>query len=397
MHSVRVLFWARALCFLPLLSCASFSEAAGIPFKHIIIDNNGPTDMHTKSAGDIDGDGFIDLVVAGTKGILAWYQYPTWAKHVINTEGGWSTDAEVADLDGDGDQDIVISDWYKKNRTVWFANPGRGGGSWTLHEIGNPRAHDIELGDLNGDGNLDIVTRQQGRAGNKIELWIQKAQTSWTHHFIDCPEGEGLHLGDIDKDGHSDIIISGRWYRNPGVAGSATWKEYIFARNYDHVATFPWMADINRDGRPDVVLTPTESKGGYHRTSWFQAPADPTSSMWAEHVIEDHIETVTHSLAVADMDNDGDFDVVTAEMHQGSDPDEVRVYVNKDGVGLAWRKQVVATTGSHNARVIDIGNDDDFDIFGANWSATKRVDLWENMTSQRKDSGNSKNRRSTHR
>jgi hypothetical protein len=353
--------------------------------------------MHTKSAGDIDGDGFIDLVVAGTKGVLAWYQYPTWAKHVVNTEGGWSTDAEVADLDRDGDQDIVISDWYKKNRTVWFANPGRGGGSWTLYEIGYPRAHDIELGDLDGDGNLDIVTRQQGRAGNRIELWIQKTPTSWTHHFIDCPEGEGLYLGDIDTDGYSDVIIGGRWYRNPGIPSGATWKERVFARHYGHAATFPWMADINQDGRPDVVLTPTESKGGFHRTSWFEGPVGPTSSAWTEHVIESTIETVTHSLGVADMDNDGDLDVVTAEMHQGNDPDEVRVYINTDGVGLAWTKQVVATTGSHNARVIDIGNDNDFDIFGANWSGSKRVNLWENMTSQRSGSGNSKGRRSEHR
>lgn len=101
--------------------------------------------------------------------------------------------------------------------------------------------------------------------------------------------------------------------------------------------------------------------------------------------------------AVADFDGDGDFDVVTAEMHQGSDPDEVRVYINKDGMGLTWTKQVIATAGSHNARVVDIGNDGDFDIFGANWSATKKVDLWENMTSRRRGSRNSKNRRSGHR
>ena len=381
MNRTRRFLLASVICFLFVPSYTSLSEAEGISFRHVVVDDNGPTDMHTKSVGDINGDGFIDLVIAGTKGALAWYEYPAWTKHVITASGGgWSTDAEVGDVDGDGDQDIVISDWYENNRMVWFENPAPSGKSWTLHLIGSPRAHDIELGDLDGDGDLDVVTRQQGNAGDKIELWIQKAPTSWTHHSMDCPKGEGLHLGDLDKDGDPDVIIGGRWYRNSGDIDSGAWTEYVFTREYDHAATFPWMADINRDGRPDVVLAPTEFKGGSYRTSWFEAPADPSSSEWTEHVIDSPIETVVHSLGVADMDNDGDPDVITAEMHQGSDPDEVKVYINEDGVGLKWRKQVVATTGSHNMRVVDIGNDGDFDIFGANWSASKRVDLWKNLT-----------------
>ena len=92
--------------------------------------------------------------------------------------------------------------------------------------------------------------------------------------------------------------------------------------------TFPWMADINQDGRPDVVLAPTEYKGGLYRISWVEAPDDPKSGGWSEQIIDSPVETVVHSLGVADMDSDGDLDVVTAEMHQGNDPDEVRVHKN---------------------------------------------------------------------
>ena len=98
-------------------------------------------------------------------------------------------------------------------------------------------------------------------------------------------------------------------------------------------------------------------------------------SDWTEHTIEDGIEAVTHSLQVADMDGDGDADVMTAEMHQSVDPDEVRVYLNEDGVGNEWSKIVVDTSGSHYADLIDVEPDGDYDIFGADHDGTNQIDL----------------------
>jgi hypothetical protein len=85
------------------------------------------------------------------------------------------------------------------------------------------------------------------------------------------------------------------------------------------------------------------------------------------------------SMSAPRLDGDGVLDVATAEMHQGADPDEVLAYLN-EAKGLTWKKQVIAGTGSHNLRLVDVGGDGDLDIFGANWSATTQVDLWENLT-----------------
>ena len=83
---------------------------------------------------------------------------------------------------------------------------------------------------------------------------------------------------------------------------------------------------------------------------------------------------------IADIDGDGLIDVVSSEMHQGIDPDEVAVFFNHAN-GSEWTKQVVSSKGSHLIRVADIGNDGDMDIIGANWSGPYQpVEMWENQS-----------------
>ena len=83
-----------------------------------------------------------------------------------------------------------------------------------------------------------------------------------------------------------------------------------------------------------------------------------------------------HSLAAADFDRDGRMDIAFAEMHQGADPDEVGIFLNR-GAGRAWEKVIVSTTGSHGLQVLDVDGDGAPDLFGANWSGPRQtVELW---------------------
>jgi hypothetical protein len=59
-------------------------------------------------------------------------------------------------------------------------------------------------------------------------------------------------------------------------------------------------------------------------------------------------------------------------------PDEVKIYLNLDR-GRTWRKQMLATTGSHSMRIVDVDGDGDMDLYGANWQG-RTVELWENQT-----------------
>ncbi len=358
--------------------CLFATDAGGQPltFETVVVDADNPDDPHCKTLGDIDDDGFLDAVVASSSGGgMFWYEYPLWTKHAIRPSGSWTTDMQAADLDADGDLDLVIPD---AAALKWYENPLPGGdprtADWLEHTIGSAGAnnHDVEVGDVDDDGDLDVVSRR--KTGGGTFLWRQDSPTSWSQVTITVASGEGIGLGDLDGDLDLDVAQNGFWSEQ---LTPTSWTDHTIDPNWpSDVGVL--MAHIDDDADLDVVLAPSESSG---RFSWYEA-SDPVDGPWTEHVIAP-TASFFHTFKAADMDDDGDLDLVTAEMHQSSNPDEVAVWLN-EGDGLAWSQVIVSETGSHNIRVGDVGGDGDLDIFGANWSEgapnSAVVELWENQS-----------------
>jgi hypothetical protein len=343
-------------------------------FSHVEVDRSGPKDPWGKAVGDVDGDGVPDLVVGGhAGGGLVWYRGTDRSRHVIARSGSFGTDVEVVDVDDDGRPDVVA---LMSDRLSWFRQSSSG--EWHERPIARARFHDVEVGDLDGDGIVDLVARNQsafGGDGSHVYLFYGSRDGEWKQRAIEGPAGEGIKLVDIDADGRPDIVLNAWWYRNPG-AHDASWAGYRFARTWDWPHVVVDVADFDGDGRRDIVLSPAEPEGRRYRIAWFQAPVDRTQA-WTEHPIDTDVETVYHSLAAADVDLDGRVDIVTAAMHQGQAPQEVRMYRRRADGG--WERQAIADGGSHNLRIADIDGDGDLDLFGANWSGKRQpVDLWVN-------------------
>jgi hypothetical protein len=345
-----------------------------LQFKYVAIDKQGPGSIWLKSIGDLNGDGRPDLLAGGhDRGGLVWYRNPSWAKSTIAAQGIFSTDAEVGDVDRDGDNDVVA---LMRSAVVWFENP-----TWQSHTIGSKTLHDVELADLDADGDLDVVARNQsefGSDGDVLHFYRQDTPSSWSYRSLSIASGEGLLLADLDRDGDRDVIVNGSWYENTKDIAKGPWTAHRYTTTWTHRNVYIATADVNHDGRVDIVLSPSELAGGTYRLSWFEAPTDPRGGVWKEHVVKDPVESVLHFVGAADFDMDGTIDIVTAEMQQGADPDEITVYLNTNGDGLAWSPKVVATTGSHSMRVVDVDGDGDMDLYGANWQGNE-VQLWLNQ------------------
>jgi hypothetical protein len=358
-----------------------------VPFERVVIEPKQSNNGHKpKAIGDLDGDGDPD-VVAWTNGEgLKWYEAPTWAKHPIHvTTQECDEDAQAIDVDNDGDLDIVVSG------VQWFENPLRQGkrpdqGPWKAHDVVGLYSHDVIVGDIDKDGKVDVACSTAILLQRDKDTWVQVALPQVQRG------GDGTALGDVDGDGDLDLLTPTpdqpyqlAWFENPLPKDKPVtdiWTKHVIGPGYDRMSIA--VADLDHDGRPDVVMAPMYQNGGLR---WYKAPADPKTSAWTQHPIDGSINHVHQgSIQVADFDGDGNPDLALAEQEQ-SETDRVAVFYNLKRDGSSWGRQILATTGGHNIKVGDVDHDGDPDILNANhgfFGAANPVELWRNQRDPKK-------------
>ncbi|MFZ0388871.1 MAG: FG-GAP-like repeat-containing protein [Calditrichia bacterium] len=179
---------------------------------------------------DIDQDGDQDLIgVAFQEGTTSFYNIAWWERTAIGLEqreidniSGRFNSLDLADLDDDGDLDLVVAVWDGNEgaRIGWYQNEGNGNfGSFNEIYTGFTNARKAVASDIDGDGDLDIV----GAADhdNKV-VWLENNNLGFNDHIITSSFSFAYYTlpWDIDGDGDLDILASAQdsaqiaWWEN---------------------------------------------------------------------------------------------------------------------------------------------------------------------------------------
>jgi hypothetical protein len=345
---------------------------------------------------------------------LVWLAYPDLSRHVIRDGDFYGSDRfAVVDMDNDGDLDIVTSRRdpgffgrlvprhlsqalsLEPYQIYWYENPLPAadpaiGANWVEHPIGDQGSYikDIVAGDINRDGRMDVVARSI----EHTVIYFAK-QSGWTTRTVTHPPHEGLALGDLDRDGDLDLVLNGFWLETPPDPETGAYRQHVIDQKWYTQHTGSWhdnnadvaVADLNRDGLLDVVLSHSEKPG--YPIAWYSvaAASRARAGPWMEHRIADVFDWC-QTLDIGDIDGDGDLDVLAAKFERNpaeplvnQPPFPVAIFYNLDGSASTWREQVISNEGIYSGALGDLGSDGDLDIVGPRSYWTGPVYLWENL------------------
>lgn len=303
---------------------------------------------------DLDLDGDPDLLVAGlgslwptddAVGMVAWFENQgnfQFVPHVVLDDLRRVTDVQAADLDGDGDLDLVVAEFgYHRGSILWLEN--HGGQVFEEHLLmAVPGTVHVPIADYDGDGDPDIaaVVTQ-----NEEEVWglenlgggnFARRLIASTINFDFG--GVGLVRCDLNADGRPDLLwVAGDNYEllshHPQPSHGCVWLEnqgsWQFAQH--RLVTFGGVygaavGDVDGDGKQDVVLASMFNNWRDRQAAsviWLQNLGEARFRPW--QIATEPIQLAT--VDCADVNGDGLADIVTGCAHI-TDPPQRLGYVS---------------------------------------------------------------------
>ncbi len=339
---------------------------------------NNVYDPYALFAADINGDGNLDAISASLNdNKVAWYtnadgQGNFGLEYNISGHANEPRSIKNADIDGDGYQDMVSAS-YLDDKVAWYRNLD-GEGHFGTQQIISAKIRGVkilEVADIDGDGDVDIVTASfvQGYLG-----WYENLDGLGTFSdriAIAEKSIEGMNLSDIDNDGDLDILIGGSnaigWYENTD--GFGTFSSFIAITEELNGIESVFPADLDGDGDLDVI------SGSYgNLVSWFEN-LDGQGTFGIRQTISTNFVRPS-SVFAEDLDGDGDMDVIATFRVDN----KVVWFENYDGLGTFNQFHIITDQIAFGRSVYatDIDADGDTDVLSA--SATDNKIAWyENL------------------
>jgi len=321
-------------------------------FPNFFNENNLYWDTSALSSADLDGNGYDELIIGGWDSLdigvsplaLSYYNVVTKSYEKVSLPGPASSDAQitdlaVADIDGDGDLDIVGTSrdpggvGATANAVFWLENNttgdvgSTGSFSFTHHNIANSigSTMSVGVGDVDNNGTLDIVVGLQngvqvfsGDTDSPPGFSISDPITDFTGHVH-------VALGDADGDGDDDIFFGTRvpgssasgvtgWLRSNG-GNPPTFVQQIISSTELFNINDVIAGDFDADGDIDFAGTTFQGQNLSQGIHWWDNDGDEDTA-FTERVLYDWgfaSNIFPHELIAEDLDGDGDLDFAVAQ------------------------------------------------------------------------------------
>lgn len=389
-------FLAIGWALLPVTSSAGDPP----PFEAREIDPRVGEVCYAVTLADVDGDGKPD-VVAVTENRVVWYHNPDWKPRVIIADATERDNVCIAplDIDGDGKVDFALGAGWLNGKNLgtiyWLSRSASLEEPWRVHAIGRESwTHRMRWGDILGTGKPQLVVSPLNKtAGEGVRVLAfeipGKPQTDpWKSTVVD-ESLNAMHnhwTGDLDGDGRTDLITASM----EGVflfqrAEGGGWKKTKIGdgapgpRAPQKSGAGEIKVGRLKGNRPFVATV--EPMHGNQIVVYAAASANPTEGRWERHVLDATLGR-GHAVGVADLDRDGDDEMVIGHSDKGTgDPSGpgVFVYSAVDEAGTRWIKHTIDNGGiaTEDLVVADLDGDGLPDI-AAGGRATHNVKLYFN-------------------
>ncbi len=367
-----------------------------------------PPRIASITLADLDQDGLMDIIVSDMlANRIGWIrQHPAgiftekWVGPVLAAPAH----ASVVDIDGDGDLDILVAcmgQLFPSNdkigSVVILENDGKQ--NFTPHVVLDhvARATDVRAADFNGDGRLDLIVGQFGYDDGETRWMENLGNWQFRSHILQSLSGV-IHAipVDIDKDGDMDVVslVSQEWeeiyvFENDG---HGNFKSHLVwgSTNEDYGSSGIRIVDMNRDGLTDILYTNGDAfdylpprPRPWHSVQWLENKGN----FKFEHHPIGKFNGASGAVA-ADVDGDGDLDVVAVSCYNFWDQPESQsiIWFENDGK-MNFTEHDIAHSPTHliSLETADLNNDGKPDFVTARMNVyppfTKegRVVLWLNQ------------------
>ena len=305
---------------LPLLlrgsGTGSFERPDTVTSQDVLIGNTivraGYSGMELR---DIDGDGSDDIL------FNSWYHAADTGGSGLNTVIGWmrnsgegrfadpvflsgdGSEPRMADLDGDGEEDIVFIEGYN---VAWRRSLGGGEFDATIF-LSGASTHSIACADFDGDGDEDILSAHPSALATILTNGGNGLFTEALLFGVSTEQHE-LMAVDLDNDGWPDVVRGEadmspiRWYRNLGAGEMALPVTLLQLTTSGPQLNFWTFCDVDQDDDADLIFTMADQSGIY----WVQNLGNGQFAEWSALAV---VHGEPHDLAWGDIDGDGSMDL----------------------------------------------------------------------------------------